>query len=405
MLLLLAVGVRVRHHQPIGIHRFQPEGGTVESGPASRAPRRLNLVTAVFLALASACSPRVPDYDIQVDTLPDGVVHVYNMNFLTADRSPELELVEELRLGSAPGAPEEVFSRLVGLTVDNAGSIYLADEASQEIRVFDSQGQLLRRFGGRGQGPGAFQNLVGIVWHPAGVLLAMDRGSRTLTALDSLGTVRSTAEHHSGPAWTPATDTLGFLYEQASSSPPWARLILKARLLPDFTLATVDTIALPARAPATDSAPTFWRSLWSAGPAGSFWHGNTLRFRIFEVSARRDTTRIVELRRTASLLVDREREQVAAAMGLPPHVLPRYKPVMGSFDIAGDESIWVRDPDAYRIITRWQVFDQNGYHKGVVTPPVALLAAPPPVFAHGTIIGVTEDDAGVQYVVRLRVRE
>ena len=364
---------------------------------------------AVILALLSACSPRVPDYDIQVDTLPDGAVHVYNMNFLTADRSPELELVEELRLGSAPDAPPvespESFSRLVGLTVDHAGRIYVADETSQEIRVFDTQGDFLRRFDGRGQEPDAFQDLVGIAWHPAGVLLAMDRGSRTITALDSLGTILSSAEHHSGPAWTPASDTLGFLYEQASDSPPWARLALKTRILPDFTLATVDTIALPVREPATDSAPTFWRPLWAAAPDGSFWHGNTLRFRIFEVSARRDTTRIVELRRTAPLLVDRERDRVAAAMGLPPHVLPRYKPVMGAFDIARDGRIWVRDPDAYLVIDKWEVFDGNGYHKGVVTPPVALLAVPPPVFAHGTITGVTEDDMGVQYVVRFRVRE
>ena len=383
--------------------------GTMVFRAIGTLPRVAAPAWAVILALSPACSPRVPDYDINVDTLPDGTVHVYNMNFLTADRSPELELIEELRLGRAPenatAEGPEVFSRLTGLAVDETGGIYLADETSQEIRVFDAQGDFLRRFGGRGQEPGEFQNLVGIVWHPADVLLAMDRGSRTITAFDSLGTVLSTAEHHSGPVWTPATDTLGFLYEQASDSPPWARLVLKTRVLPDFTLATVDTIALPVREPATDSAPTFWRPLWSAGPDGSFWHGNTLRYRIFEVSARRDTTRIVELRRTASLLVDREREQVAAAMGLPPHVLPRYKPVMGLFDIARDGTIWVRRPDAYQAIDRWEVFDPSGYHRGVVTPPVPLLAVPAPVFAQGTITGVTEDDVGVQYVVRFRVRE
>ncbi len=365
---------------------------------------------AAALAISSAaCDPRVPAYDVQVDTLPGGAVHVYNMNFLTADRSPELELIEELRLGSAPGsstaAGPEVFSRIVGLAVDDAGTTYLADDASQEVRVFGARGDFLRRFGGRGTGPGTFHNLVGIAWHPAGVLLAMDRGSRTLTVFDSLGTVLSTVEHHAGPAWAPATDTLGFLYEQASDSPPWARLILRTRLLPDFTLTTADTFALPERDPPADSFPTFWRPLWSAGPDGSIWHGNTLRYRLFKVANLRDTTRIVELRRTAPLLVDRERERVAAAMGLPPHALPRYKPVMGAFDVARDGRIWVRDPDAYQTIAEWEVFDANGYHRGVVTPPVPLLAVPPPVFAHGTITGVTEDDEGVQYVVRLRVRE
>ncbi len=400
----------------------------MEYGPASRAfkyvagvqcttalrcfairPWTMAPACAAVLALASACDPRVPAYDVQVDTLAGGTVHVYNMNFLTADRSPELELVEELRLGRTPedAPPEapELFSRLSGLAVDDTGTMYLAEETSQEIRVFSVQGDFLQRFGGRGDGPGEFQNLVGIAWHPAGVLLAMDRGSRTLTAFDSLGTVLSTAEHHSGPAWTPAADTMGFLHEQASDSPPWARLVLRTRVLPDFTLATADTFALPEREPPPDSFPTFWRPLWSAGPDGSIWHGNTLRYRLFKVSDQRDTTRIVELRRTAPLLVDRERERVAAAMGLPPHALPRYKPVMGAFDIARDGRIWVRDPDARQIIAEWEVFDANGYHRGVVRPPVPLLTAPPPVFAHGTITGVTEDDVGVQYVVRFRVRE
>ena len=400
----------------------------MESGPASRvfesvagveraagfrqiAARAWAMASAcaAVLALSSACDPRVPAYDVQVDTLPDGAVHVYNMNFLTADRSPELELVEELRLGRAPDdspaeAPE-VFSRITGLAVDDAGRIYLADETFQDIRVFAAQGDFLRRFGGRGEGPGEFQNLVGIAWHPVGVLLAMDRDTRTITVFDSLGTVLSTAEHHSGPAWTPLTDTLGFLYEQASDSPPWARLLLKHRVLPDFALATADTIALPAREPAPDSFPTFWRPLWSAGPDGSIWHGNTLRYRLYKVSELRDTTRIVELRRTAPLLVDREREQLAAAMGLPPHALPRYKPVMGAFDIARDGRIWVRRPDAYQTINEWEVFDPKGYHRGVVTPPVPLLAVPAPVFAQGTITGVTEDDVGVQYVLRFRVAE
>lgn len=372
-------------------------------------PRAMAPACATLLALSSACDPRVPAYDVQVDTLPGGVVHVYNMNFLTADRSPELELIEELRLGRAPGdSPADspdVFSRLTGLAVDDAGRTYVADETSQEIRVFSAQGDFLRRFGGRGDGPGKLQHLVGIAWHPAEVLLAMDRDKRTITVFDSLGSVLATAEHHSGPAWTPATDTLGFLYEQASDSPPWARLVLKHRILADFALATVDTIALPAREPAPDSFPTFWRPLWSAAPDGSIWHGNTLRYRLYKVSDQRDTTRIVELRRTASLLVGREREQVAAAMGLPAHAMPRYKPVMGAFDIARDGRIWVRRPDAYQAIFEWEAFDPNGYHRGVVRPPVPLLAVPPPVFAHGTITGVTEDDAGLQYVLRFRVRE
>lgn len=368
----------------------------------------------VALVLSSACDAFSRDYDIWVDTLATGLVRVYNRDLLRSSPEPDFALVEELRLGRAPGGAAaedpEVFGNVVGLAVDEIGRIYVADRAQQEVRAFDPQGSFLRRFGRQGDGPGEFQDLAGVAWHPSGVLLAMDIGARRVTAFDSLGAVLSTTGHHvetdnPGSVWRAEIDTLGFLYEPDWESPSWAGRVLKHRLLADFTLVAVDTIALPERGPHFDSIPTNWRPLWSVDPDGSIWHGNTNRFRFFKVTGRSDTTLAVELRRPTPRLEGRERDSLGAALGLPSGALPKYKAVLGLFRVAPDGGLWVWNPHVGRTWGRWEVFDNSGYHRGQVATPVVLATMPPPVFGQGTITGITEGGAGVQYVVRLRVPE
>ncbi len=372
------------------------------------------------LLLCSACDALSRDYDVWVDTLSTGLVRVYNQDLLRSSREPDFVLVEDLRLGRASGlgrtpdgatsdGPED-FGRIVGLAVDGHGRIYVADQTRHEIRVFDPAGSLLRTVGRHGVGPGEFQELGGVVWHPSGVLLAMDVGTRKVTVFDSLGAVLSVAGHHEQAdslkaPWRIETDMLGFLHERDPDSPSWAGSVFKHRIVDDFTLATVDTIALPERGPRFDSIPTNWRPLWAVDPDGSVWHGNTNRFRFFKVTDRSDTTLAVELRRPTPRLEGRERDSLGAAWGLPSSALPRYKAVLDSFHVARDGRVWAWNPHVHQTSGRWEVFDGKGYHLGQVAAPVLLSPSPAPVFGHGTITGVTTDDSGVQYVVRLRVPE
>lgn len=375
--------------------------------PACRTPLGTSLWSWVaVVSLCSACDAFSRDYDVWVDTLSTGLVRVYNQDLLRSSREPDFVLVEDLRLGGGPA--KEDFGRIVGLAVDGSGRIYVADQARHAIRVFDPAGGLLRVIGGHGDGPGEFRELGGVAWHPSGVLLAMDTGTRQVTVFDSLGAVLSIAAHHEqanglGAPWRTETDTLGFLHERDPDSPSWAGRVLKHRLLDDFTLATVDTIALPERGPRFDSIPTNWQPLWSVDPDGGVWHGNTNRFRFFKVTDRSDTTLAVELRRPTPRLGGRERDSLGAAWGLPSSALPRYKAVLGSFHVAGDGRAWAWNPHVHQTSGRWEVFDRNGFHLGQVTGPVVLSPSPSPVFGRGTITGVATDDNGVQYVVRLRV--
>lgn len=70
----------------------------------------------------------------------------------------ELEVVEEVRIGSLEGAVETSF----GCT------LYVADEQVPAVRVFAADGAYVGDLGQRGQGPGEFETLRGIAALPGG---------------------------------------------------------------------------------------------------------------------------------------------------------------------------------------------------------------------------------------------
>ena len=80
---------------------------------------------------------------------------------------------------------------------------------------------------------------------------------------------------------------------------------------------------------------------------------------------------------------------------------PRAKSVVERIRSSPDGWLWIEtDKGAIRA---WDVFDERGYYMGRVASPVPIEKEPFPVFGRGTVTGVTRDELGVQYVVRLRL--
>jgi len=69
---------------------------------------------------------------------------------------------------------EKSFSQLGSFVVDDDGLIYALDFKEQKIKVFDSDGQFLRSFGQKGQGPGELQMPAGLHLAPANELAVDD---------------------------------------------------------------------------------------------------------------------------------------------------------------------------------------------------------------------------------------
>jgi len=88
-----------------------------------------------------------------------------------SDSSPSSDLGDldlwvaenDLRVGSLDD-PDYSLTWFRSLTVSESGRIYTAHGQEQLVRVFDPDGTLLRVIGGRGDGPGEFQNVGSMGW-------------------------------------------------------------------------------------------------------------------------------------------------------------------------------------------------------------------------------------------------
>jgi hypothetical protein len=101
--------------------------------------------------------------------------------------SPEIRLELENTI-SGHALP---FGLIQAISVDESGRVYIADTqfGAQEVLVIAPDGQLLRRIGGRGSGPGQFTGLIGTLAWLDGQLLTVDGRQRRLARFDTAGNV------------------------------------------------------------------------------------------------------------------------------------------------------------------------------------------------------------------------
>jgi hypothetical protein len=79
------------------------------------------------------------------------------------------------------------WSRVLGVRVDDAGNIYVADDWTQSIVKFDSDGEFVGQLGQKGPGPGEFARLRAFDVRGDGTVFAADFDGGTLSVFDSDG--------------------------------------------------------------------------------------------------------------------------------------------------------------------------------------------------------------------------
>ncbi len=97
-----------------------------------------------------------------------------------------------LRLGSAPSVTITetsgcVFNRVRAIVIQQQGSLVAANSGNDELCVFDRRGRLIQRKGRRGEGPGEYQAIFGLMALPGDSLLVFDGRLRRLSVLDAEG--------------------------------------------------------------------------------------------------------------------------------------------------------------------------------------------------------------------------
>lgn len=108
-------------------------------------------------------------------------------NITLVESTGTLSMETNLIIGLEDQPFENQFGRPIAVRADVGNNIYVADRANLTIKVFDSEGIYLRSLGGRGRGPGEFQDMELMEWTPDGNLVIMDRGNLQYTVISTEG--------------------------------------------------------------------------------------------------------------------------------------------------------------------------------------------------------------------------
>ena len=252
------------------------------------------------------------------------------------------------------------------------------------------------------------------LWQPTtGIIWSMDFQRRNLLGFDTLGVHQATHRHatesmHFSLPWVGRVDASGHLYDL---DPMTHTQVVRYRLA--NTIEPVDSLPIPPvvpepttynvrRGPLTEVATVPFSPwiAWDMSSQGNVLLANTAALDFHEVTFDGDTIRSIAVDRSPLPLERRERDSIARQLGVPSQWLPTHKTVIEDLVTGLDDFVWIDLTDNTQG-SSWEVFDDAGHHVGHVTSPIVIKKRPRPVVSMRTLTGVTEDDLGVQYIVRL----
>ena len=117
-----------------------------------------NLSIVLFLSISVLCisfSGQKTEWKGKIEKR-DGITAIKNPKEPMYD-GDVFGLEEELSIGEAEGRKDYMFSLIASIDVDSKGNIYVLDIKETHIKVFNTDGRLMRIIGRKGQGPGEFQ--------------------------------------------------------------------------------------------------------------------------------------------------------------------------------------------------------------------------------------------------------
>jgi hypothetical protein len=397
--------------------------------PSPGLPLHLSWLAA---SLAAGCVPSgeaEPSWAGTIDTLASGQVVVTN----TADPlwTPEAtwRVTEELRIGSRDEVGPSLFGEIMSLEIDPLERIYVLEGQAQEIRVFAPDGAHVRTIGRQGGGPGEFNRPLHAQFGPDGHLWVVDPANNRVSVIDTVGAL---LDSHASPGgfvmipWPGGFDDAGRYYAPVPRPDEERFEIALVRYDAGFT--ALDTLTVPddpvererfvLRSPdggvAMASVPFSAAFRWRLAPSGSIWGMLSGNYRFFELTPEGDTLRTLTrefdpLPVTGADMAEAEAElewftDQGGKVDLSK--IPDTKPATEEFLFDDEGNLWVfpvtkREDQG----TRLDVFDPIGRYLGRVRLPFALSRRPYPLIRGSTLVGVTEDELEVPFVVRARIEK
>lgn len=360
-----------------------------------------------------------------VDTLASGVVEVRNSADGIWTPESQWRLVEEFRLGAVDGGGPEMFGSVADIEIDRLGRIYVADEQSEEIRVFGPDGQFVRTLGARGAGPGEFGQLNALEWDREGNLWILDFGNRRWTVYDTSGVfLRSQPRSQTFliQPWPGGFDREGRLIDPIDQG-------LLVRHLPGSE--DVDTLSLELDPIEnfelrSESSRTTVRIPFAPGPVwhldrdGYVWYGFNSSFSIARRSLEGDTLLLMSRDFDPVAVSSEELDQslqwlegfAAQGMEIDRSRIPATRPAYDAFVADARGNLWVFTVEVdlsggnpIVALRSFDLFDRGGVYQGKVELPTDLHPVVFPRITENRLIGVSLDQLGVPYVVSFRIEE
>lgn len=382
------------------------------------------LLAGVLLGVLPACGPEGPDAAVSalthdVDSTRSVVV------VRISGRAPQWVLEPVVTVGSEGSLGEpalDEFGRITAVSTGKSGTLWVADDLSHDIRVFDTNGSLVRRIGREGQGPGEFLSIYSLAWVDD-VLLALDLGNGRVAELSESGEWLGTRPAPGSVGGRPATlrfyavtDTTAF---QWSLKPEEDRATLVwVEHRPDGVSGEWPQLALSPPAPtvirceASGSRSYFdvpFGGKLLQHPAGArlTYVAWTQDYRIALLNSDGDTVRVVERDRPPIGVSDAEwavansdfsefiQEWPEARCHPSDLGRPDVKPAIKNLLVDTSGRLWVEVYTAGG--TEWEVFDSQGVLEGRV-PGFNYLDRVAPSIRGNVLAWVEADSLGVERV-------
>ena len=363
----------------------------------------------------------------------------------------EATLVPEVSVGELDGPEEYLFGSIWSIAVDDDRNVHVFDEQAHTVRIFDATGAFVETLGGRGEGPGEFGRAEAIALLPDGRLVVRDPGNQRVQVFGPAPGELDEWGYDVGGSYSMSplyTDTRGRTFLETRDLSRLNGFVMHIIVLgPDGThLDALPAPSSPYEAPllraefsdgnsslsTSSEIPFAPRLQWTVHPSGEFLTGLPSDYRID--LPREDGVLRIERATDPAPVGDEERadhrERLHRVMrntdpnwswNGPP--IPDHKPFYQELLAGKDGRIWVRletegspveneshdSENPYSMPVEWveplryDVFEPDGTYLGVVVPPVDFEAFPRPVFDGDLVWAVTEDDLGVERVVRFRI--
>jgi sugar lactone lactonase YvrE len=383
---------------------------------------------SLAVAVAAACggAEGSDGWAGSMDTMPDGRVVVTNPAEGMWPAGQGWRVVEEIRIGAEDGNGPEVLGRISALVEDAGGRIWALEADDQAFRVFGADGRFIRTVGRKGGGPGEMRQVSGVAETRDGHLMVVDMQGGRISVFDTAGSFLRGIPLSGGFViipWPGGIDSAGYFYNAiprpVSGGFEWALVRYDSAMTP------LDTL-IPPRPPEPNAfehvssrgslragVPFTPGLRWQLTRQGDFWVIHTGTYELFRQSARGDTIRVLTKPFETVPVTSAEKDSALARLKwftdqggkVDRSRIPDTKPAVEWFRVAEDGYLWVNavqaDTGAQRRV--FEIFDPEGRFLGEVRLPFPLMSSPAPILRPDRLIGVTQDDAGVPYIVRARI--